>query len=358
MEEEFHMASDPQVDLIFSHFIPRYVATGVDPNDIQRLVARIDRWADWCRIWSEEAHRHELLGDEASAQGRFVTAGEAYLRAAIYYHYGKHLFGEDPAQFRDAHERMLRCYLAAAPHVAPPMERFEIPFEGTVMAAYLRRPVGVARPKVAIILPGLDAAKEELHAWSDGFLARGLATVTLDGPGQGETSFRLPIRHDWGRVIGAVIDVLERRPDVDGGSVAVVGQSLGAIYAPLAAAFEPRIKACVANCGPFNFGDVLPQLPKVSQELFRIRAHAATMKEALQIANRLSLEDCANRIKCPLLIIFGAGDRIVPPAEGERLARAVSGPKDFVVYEEGNHVCFNISYKFRPLTADWTVEHL
>jgi hypothetical protein len=29
-----------------------------------------------------------------------------------------------------------------------------------------------------------------------------------------------------------------------------------------------------------------------------------------------------------------------------------------VVYEEGNHVCFNISYKFRPLTADWTVEHL
>jgi 2,6-dihydroxypseudooxynicotine hydrolase len=211
---------------------------------------------------------------------------------------------------------------------------------------------------VAIILPGLDAAKEELHAWSDGFLARGLATVTLDGPGQGETSFHLPIRHDWGRVIGAVIDVLERRPDVDGGSVAVVGQSLGAIYAPLAAAFEPRIKACVANCGPFNFGDVLPQLPKVSQELFRIRAHAATMQEALQIANRLTLENCAKQIKCPLLILFGAGDRIVPPSEGERLARAVSGQKDFVVYEEGNHVCFNISYKFRPLTADWTAEHL
>ncbi len=28
------MASDPQVDLIFSHFTPRYVATGVDPNDL------------------------------------------------------------------------------------------------------------------------------------------------------------------------------------------------------------------------------------------------------------------------------------------------------------------------------------
>ena len=35
------MASDPQVDLIFSHFTPRYVATGVDPNDLQLLKTRI-----------------------------------------------------------------------------------------------------------------------------------------------------------------------------------------------------------------------------------------------------------------------------------------------------------------------------
>ena len=25
----------------------------------------------------------------------------------------------------------------------------------------------------------------------------------------------------------------------------------------------------------------------------------------------------------------------------------------FVLYEKGNHVCFNISYKFRPLSGDW-----
>jgi dienelactone hydrolase len=352
------MASDPQVDLIFSHFTPRYIATGVDPNDLERLVATIDRWDDWCRIWCEAAARHEALATEAAAQKRRVTAGEAYLRAAIYYHYAKHLFADHPDQFRDAHQRMLRCYRAWSSHLEPTMERFEIPFEGATMAAYLRRPADMAKPKVAILLPGLDAAKEELHAWSDAFLARGLAAVTLDGPGQGETSFHLPIRHDWGRVIGAVIDVLERRPDVDAKSVAVIGQSLGAIYAPLAAAFEPRIKACVANCGPFDFGRVLPQMPKVSQETFRIRSHAGSMADAVKIASRLSLADCAHQIRCPLLVVFGGGDRLIPPAEGERLARAASGPTDFVVYPEGNHVCFNIPYKFRPLTADWTAEHL
>jgi 2,6-dihydroxypseudooxynicotine hydrolase len=226
------------------------------------------------------------------------------------------------------------------------------------MVGNLRRPKGATRPPVAVMLPGLDACKEELHTWCDAFVRRGLATLAIDGPGQGETAYRLPITTEWGKVIGAVIDVLEQRTDVDGHSVAVVGQSLGALYAPLAAAFEPRIKACISNCGPFDFGKALPTMPAVSQETFRVRSHAQNLQQAYEIARGLTLENVAQRIKCPLLVIYGAGDKLFPVAEGERLARAASGPSDFVVFEEGNHVCFNISYKFRPLTADWTLEHL
>lgn len=352
------MARDPMVDLIFSHFTPRYVATGVDPNDLQRLVARIERWQDWCRIWSDEALRHERHAAESAALGRRLTAAESHLRAAICYHYAKHLFAAAPEEYRTAHDSMLRCYTAAAPDLDPPMQRIAFPFEGTRLVGWLRRPRGVERAPVAVILPGLDACKEELHAWSDAFLDRGMATVTLDGPGQGETAFHLPIRTDWGRVLGAVIDVLEQRSDVDGGRVGVVGQSLGAFYAPLAASGEPRLKACVANCGPFDFAPVLPQMPAVSQQVFRARAHAHTQAEADAVAARLTLDGRAQHIRCPLLIVFGSGDRIIPPAEGERLAKAASGPTELVVYEDGNHVCFNISYRFRPLTADWMAEHL
>ena len=253
---------------------------------------------------------------------------------------------------------MLRCYSAAAPDLDPPMGRIEFPFEGSFLVGWLRRPRAGLRAPVAVILPGLDACKEELHAWSDAFLDRGMATVTLDGPGQGETAYRLPIRTDWGRVLGAVIDVLERRTDVDGQRVGVVGQSLGAFYAPLAASGEPRLKACVANCGPFDFAPVLPQMPRVSQEVFKARAHAGTQAEADAMAARLTLDGRAQDIRCPLLIVFGGGDRIIPPAEGERLAKAASGPTELVVFEDGNHVCFNISYRFRPLTADWMAERL
>jgi 2,6-dihydroxypseudooxynicotine hydrolase len=82
------------------------------------------------------------------------------------------------------------------------------------------------------------------------------------------------------------------------------------------------------------------------------------MEEAYALARKITLEGAAERIRCPLLVVFGAGDRLVPPSEGERLVKAASGPSQLVVYEEGNHVCFNISYKFRPLTADWMAEQL
>lgn len=352
------MARDPQVDLIFSHFTPRYVATGVDPNDLERLKATIDHWDDWCRLWSDEGAKHEQLGQEALTARRPVTAQEAFLRAAIYYHYGKHLFSDRADEYRAAHDAMLRCYRAAAPMMTPAAEHLTFPFEGAQLHGWLRCPSAGSAVPVAVILPGLDACKEELHAWSEAFLARGLATLTLDGPGQGETAFALPVRTDWGKVIGAVIDGLAGRRDVDAGAVGVVGQSLGAFYAPLAASQEPRIKACIANCGPYDWGRVLPQMPKVSQEVFRVRSHTATIEQAWQFAKAMTLEGAAQHIKCPLLVVFGGGDRLIPPEEGERLAREASGPSKFVLYPEGNHVCFNISYKFRPLTADWMAETL
>jgi len=233
------MERDPQVDLIFSHFIPRYEATGVDPNDLRALMPRVTQWQDWCRIWSEEGARHEALGAEAKAKGYRRTAAESFVRAAICYHYGKHLFADRAEEFRAAHDAMLRCYSAAAPDLDPPIERVAFCYQGVMMPGWLRKPRDGWRPPVAIILPGLDACKEELHAWAESFVDRGVAALTLDGPGQGETSFHLPVTHEWGPAIGAVIDVLEQRDDVDGSRVGVVGQSLGALYAPLAQRASP-----------------------------------------------------------------------------------------------------------------------
>lgn len=58
-----------------------------------------------------------------------VTAADAFIRASIYFHYGKHLFANFPDQFRKAHESMLRCYMAGASTLDPSIERVQFPYK-------------------------------------------------------------------------------------------------------------------------------------------------------------------------------------------------------------------------------------
>lgn len=67
--------------LAFAHNLVRHAASTIDPNDAQRLIDRVERWGwdDWCRLWLEEAARHETLAKEAAAEkGRAVNAAEAW----------------------------------------------------------------------------------------------------------------------------------------------------------------------------------------------------------------------------------------------------------------------------------------
>jgi 2,6-dihydroxypseudooxynicotine hydrolase len=66
----------------------------------------------------------------------------------------------------------------------------------------------------------------------------------------------------------------------------------------------------------------------------------------------------AQNITCPIYIMNGKLDRIVPASETERLAREVKGPVTLQLIEDGNHIANNRSYAWRPRAADWLVEQL
>jgi 2,6-dihydroxypseudooxynicotine hydrolase len=65
----------------------------------------------------------------------------------------------------------------------------------------------------------------------------------------------------------------------------------------------------------------------------------------------------AQRIRQPMLIIFGKQDRLIPWQQAKRLATEAPDAT-LVMYEDGNHVCNNIPYKYRPLVGDWMREQL
>jgi 2,6-dihydroxypseudooxynicotine hydrolase len=210
---------------------------------------------------------------------------------------------------------------------------------------------------VVILLPGLDSTKEEFFNWENVFLNRGLATVSLDGPGQGETGYHSHIRPDYNVAVTALLDTLAARDDLDLERVGVVGVSMGGYYAPRVAAFEPRIKAVAPIGGPYNFGECWDQLPMLTRETFVHHSGAANEAEGHERALQLSLAGVAERITQPMLIIFGKLDRLIPWQQAERLA-AEAPNAELVMYPDGNHVCNNLPYKYRPLVGDWMREQL
>ena len=260
---------------------PRLLVSGVDYNDTQTVLKRINRFADWCPQWVEMASVHEKLGDQALQEGRAVTAGEAFMRAAIYYHTGQSVYFADPSEKIRVQEMQQAAYRKAMPHLRPD---FEAP-------------------------------------------------------------------------VGAVLDALSQRPELDAAKFGIWGRSFGCYAAPRGA-LDPRIAACITIGGFHSLEDVWHRLPVSVHDTFQYGFGVDSHDAARVCAKDYTLEGSLGRLTCPLLIVHSGLDEVCPVEESERIKNEAGGPAELVVFPDGNHVCDNIPYKARPLMADWMARQL
>jgi dipeptidyl aminopeptidase/acylaminoacyl peptidase len=349
---------DERVAAAVDHWAARFTANGVDPSDFVRVTSAIADWDDWCAQWSRAAAPHELLGRAALAEGRGMSGGYHLAQASVYYHFAKFLFVHDLAALREAHRRAVQCLTDALPFLTPPGERVEIPFDGAVLAGILRRPPGISPAPVVVLIPGLDSAKEEFRSTEQLFLDRGLATFSVDGPGQGEAEYDLAIRPDWEIPGAAILDVVAGLPGVDPDRIGIWGVSLGGYYAPRLASGDDRVRACIALSGPFSFGEAWDQLPDLTRQAFQVRSQAASSRQARALATELTLAGRPPKLTAPLLVVAGKRDRLFDWRQAQRLAEEAAGPAELLLLEDGNHGCANVSYRHRPYSADWMARML
>jgi 2,6-dihydroxypseudooxynicotine hydrolase len=158
--------------------------------------------------------------------------------------------------------------------------------------------------------------------------------------------------------VKAVVDWIETRADLDASRIGIWGVSFGGYYAPRAAAFEKRIKACVSLSGAYQRKTTFEGRPVINVEAFRVRSGSKDLEEAGQVAARVSLADCAKDITCPIYILAGTKDRLTGVDQASKLAAAVSGPVTLSIIEGGNHVVNNYWYTYRDQTADWMATQL
>src|ERR1700719_2779397 len=145
MGQDQQAAPDDRVAAAAAHWGYRFPSNGTDYGDFTATLARISRWADWCREWGVTATHYEQLAEAAQDAGQQQTATRAWQRAALAWHWGKFVFVDDPVQQRAAHERSIACFFRAAPALTPPAELVHVPYGDTTLRAYLRVRAAAAR---------------------------------------------------------------------------------------------------------------------------------------------------------------------------------------------------------------------
>ncbi|MFH1995408.1 MAG: prolyl oligopeptidase family serine peptidase [Candidatus Omnitrophota bacterium] len=162
------------------------------------------------------------------------------------------------------------------------------------------------------------------------------------------------------KAVTPVVDYALTRPDVDRDTIALMGISMGGYLAPRAAAFERRIKACVANGGVYDFSaslyNNLPQellgllrkdpdqfnveIKKVMDESTAIRWFfnngmwtfgAESPADFVTKMSQYTLKDVVGQITCDMLVLDSEGDTFLK-GQAEKLHEKLTCPKTYILF--------------------------
>ena len=353
-----------------------------DLGEVDRVGKRLkDRIGDdeaWFQEWRRMGEELENLAKDAAAKGRHITASGFNFRACMYYQTGERFRQPKDDQALDAYRRAVTCFKEGAKVAAPPaIEPVEIPYEGgkSLPAYFVKASADQRGPLPAVIFfDGLDVTKEYCYFWGvRDMVRRGLACLIVDGPGNGESiRFRgLKLRYDMEVPAGAAVDYLEGRQDVDPRRIGIMALSLGGYYAPRAAAFEKRLKACVAWGAQYDYHalwkkrvEIAFKTPlSVPPDHIQWVVGADSMGEALKRLEKFKLSGVVEKIECPFLMVHGEEDAQVSLADAKTCFNAV-GSKDktlrvFTAEEGGSQHCQNDRLGVAiPYMHDWLAEKL
>jgi pimeloyl-ACP methyl ester carboxylesterase len=345
---------DDRLESMYRRFTWRILSNYVTPWEFEQLRKAITSYDQWCAQWCGRAEGHLERGDAALAAGRRITAGDAYVRAMLFYHWASFMFSHDQDQYIAALTAMGGALAKAAPQVSPQAQLLQVPFESMILNGYLRVPAALSRPPVVLMLPGGDSTKEELYNLGDHIVARGLAFAAIDGPGQGLVSTAAKLRPDYEVAVRAMIDALEQRDDVDITRLAVGGISYGGLFGIRAAAVDDRVRAVVSISSWYTPAGRFARM----EPLTRAGQYQHLGPDPAALMDAITLAGAAGRAKAPLLQVYGGLDGESPPSQGERIAAEYGGPVTTAVYPDGVHVVNNVWYQARPMVADWLAETL
>lgn len=380
-------------DQAFSYELLRAVTyagyQGAEIGECLATAARIEEgnFDSWFQEWGRTADRTYLTALASFAKGHKVSAREAFLRAHNYYRTGEFFLDGTDSRRMGNFDKSVKSFEQGMELLNSHFEVVRIPYEATYLKGYFYGASEdmknqLKKRPVLVFVGGYDSTLQELYfCGAAAAIKRGYHCLVFEMPGQGEAlrKHNLVMRHDAEIPVKAALDYLETRPEADTGKIALLGMSLGGYFAPRAAAFEDRIKACIAfNVFYDTFDSTLNQNPQLAQVLelpeeereqmlALAEQHNSNLRWMLNNGKwvfglqhryqlfdemrKASLKGIAGHIKCPVLLTIGETDHFVSRDQLDALLEEIQAPTTVRVFtieegaeehcQEGNHALFH-----------------
>jgi dipeptidyl aminopeptidase/acylaminoacyl peptidase len=304
----------------------------------------------------------------AEKRGRSVSARDEYHRAAKCFARAQLGIFEASALKKEIHARCLSAYDRVIALNDYPIEKVQIGFDGGTISAYLHLPNRSDGPFPCVVFcPGLDMIKEDYPNPENNILVkRGMAVLSFDGPGQGESRLHGGLRWElngggdnYGAAATALVDYLSARPEIDPHQLGVFGISQGSYWGPIMASREQRLKACACMMGSFyEQGFDLGQPFFKENLMFMMEVDDENEIDA--VIPLISLDGIEASIQSSLLVLHGEFDELTPEEDARRFVeRAVNAePRELIIYENEFHPLGGVSPEAFNTAADWLQEQL
>ena len=344
---------------------------GVEANaDFAAIRSRVQKMADIGPAFESTAKRREGKARAAEADGNSVTARDNWYMAAIHYGAAEWPYDDSGDKHVELHQKKRECYANFARLADHKIEAVSIPFGGKSLPAWFHLPPGYAGGKLPVVIsiPGMDSFKETGVALAnDRWLSRGLAVLTIDGPGQYESPLLgvYVSMENWIDAGPAVVDWLVARPEIDAKRIGVTGTSFGSFFGTIVAAHEPRIAATgvASTCLEPGCHTIFEEASPTFKKRFMWMSNFSDEAKFDEFVKTQTWEGHVDKIKSPYLVVAGEADELSPLEHTERMINGMTGPRQLVIYADSRHSVGNVPAAnlgpFPPvLVADWLTARL
>jgi len=241
---------------------------------------------------------------------------------------------------------------------------------GDTLNGVLHHAAGNVTRGAAILCHGMESAKnsEKLIFLAQALADRGISALRFDFRYVGESTGKFADITYSGEVedLQAAYEFMQSRQPA---KTAVFGSSMGGTVALLFAgqkAGDANVAAVVTLAAP-GHPENFPRrvLTPTQLQQWRERGYTTYNRQRLNVSlledlERLDVPDAARRIRCPVLILHGDADEVVPVAEAYELHEILTSPKQLLIFKDSDHRFSNPVVMRQAMTQalDWLSQHV